>query len=214
MTDFLDEKRREITDRLKELKPLVDEYSRLEAAASALGGRRRIVDFSRGRRSRSSSPWTGTSARLGQPHQQSRRDQRAHRRRHHPAKAGAKNQVAQRKRKKVGRPAGPAKQRSPRRETGRQGAGRRKGSGTRAAEALCVRAGAARHHDPRAGGQDGHQAELPVPRAARARAGREGEKKGRGWHPKGWPRSETILRSCQGGTKGGAVNSTAPPFFL
>lgn len=38
MTDFLDEKRREITDRLKELKPLVDEYNRLEAAASALAG--------------------------------------------------------------------------------------------------------------------------------------------------------------------------------
>jgi hypothetical protein len=38
VTDFLDEKRREITDRLKELKPLVDEYSRLEAAAAALDG--------------------------------------------------------------------------------------------------------------------------------------------------------------------------------
>jgi hypothetical protein len=38
VTDFLDEKRREISDRLKELKPLVDEYSRLEAAASALAG--------------------------------------------------------------------------------------------------------------------------------------------------------------------------------
>ena len=38
MTDFLDEKRREITDRLKELKPLVEEFSRLEAAASALDG--------------------------------------------------------------------------------------------------------------------------------------------------------------------------------
>jgi hypothetical protein len=36
VTDFLDEKRREITDRLKELKPMVDEYNRLEAAASAL----------------------------------------------------------------------------------------------------------------------------------------------------------------------------------
>jgi hypothetical protein len=36
VTDFLDVKRREITDRLKELKPQVDEYSRLEAAASAL----------------------------------------------------------------------------------------------------------------------------------------------------------------------------------
>ena len=38
MTDFLDEKRQEITDRLKELKPAVDEYNRLEAAASALQG--------------------------------------------------------------------------------------------------------------------------------------------------------------------------------
>ena len=36
MTDFLDVKRREITDRLKELKPAVDEYSRLKDAASAL----------------------------------------------------------------------------------------------------------------------------------------------------------------------------------
>jgi hypothetical protein len=36
--DFLDEKRREITDRLKELKPLVDEFNRLEAAAAALAG--------------------------------------------------------------------------------------------------------------------------------------------------------------------------------
>jgi hypothetical protein len=38
MPDFLDEKRREITARLKELKPLVDEYRRLVAAAAALDG--------------------------------------------------------------------------------------------------------------------------------------------------------------------------------
>ena len=38
MTDFLDVKRGEITERLKELAPLVDEYRRLEAAASALAG--------------------------------------------------------------------------------------------------------------------------------------------------------------------------------
>jgi hypothetical protein len=36
--DFLDEKRKEIGARLKELKPLVDEYQRLEAAAAALDG--------------------------------------------------------------------------------------------------------------------------------------------------------------------------------
>ncbi len=38
MADFLDEKRNEIGARLKELKPLVDEYLRLEAAAAALDG--------------------------------------------------------------------------------------------------------------------------------------------------------------------------------
>jgi hypothetical protein len=37
MADFLEEKRREIDARLKELRPLVDEYARLEAAAAALG---------------------------------------------------------------------------------------------------------------------------------------------------------------------------------
>ena len=38
MADFLDEKRREIEARLKELRPLVDEYNRLEKAAAALAG--------------------------------------------------------------------------------------------------------------------------------------------------------------------------------
>ena len=38
MADFLDEKRKEIDARLKELRPLVDEYNRLEKAAAALAG--------------------------------------------------------------------------------------------------------------------------------------------------------------------------------
>jgi hypothetical protein len=38
MADFLDEKRNEIGARLTELKPLIDEYHRLEAAAAALDG--------------------------------------------------------------------------------------------------------------------------------------------------------------------------------
>jgi CRP-like cAMP-binding protein len=38
MADFLDEKKREIDARLKELRPLVDEFHRLEAAAAALDG--------------------------------------------------------------------------------------------------------------------------------------------------------------------------------
>jgi hypothetical protein len=65
MADFLDEKRKEIQARLKELKPLVDEYHRLEAAEQALSGvgskpaaaatptrRRRSSASSNGRRGR------------------------------------------------------------------------------------------------------------------------------------------------------------------
>ncbi|HKF80160.1 MAG TPA: winged helix-turn-helix transcriptional regulator [Thermoleophilaceae bacterium] len=38
MTDFLDEKRKEIESRLRELRPLVEEYNRLEQASRALAG--------------------------------------------------------------------------------------------------------------------------------------------------------------------------------
>jgi hypothetical protein len=38
MADFLDEKRREIDARMRELRPMVEEYNRLEKAASALAG--------------------------------------------------------------------------------------------------------------------------------------------------------------------------------
>lgn len=38
MTDFLTEKRREIEQRMNELRPLVDEYHQLEAATAALAG--------------------------------------------------------------------------------------------------------------------------------------------------------------------------------
>ena len=38
MAEFLDEKRDEIAARLRELKPLVEEYARLEAAVAALDG--------------------------------------------------------------------------------------------------------------------------------------------------------------------------------
>jgi hypothetical protein len=38
MADFLQQKQREITERLAELKPLVDEYERLQAADAALNG--------------------------------------------------------------------------------------------------------------------------------------------------------------------------------
>jgi sugar-specific transcriptional regulator TrmB len=66
VADFLDEKRKEIQARLKELRPLVDEYHRLEKAEQALSGvggavatatpartrRRRSPGSSNGRRGR------------------------------------------------------------------------------------------------------------------------------------------------------------------
>jgi hypothetical protein len=66
MTDFLDEKRKEIDARLRELRPLVDEYQRLEKAAAALdgvgGGPRRATPARR----RRSTAGTGTRRR-GRP---------------------------------------------------------------------------------------------------------------------------------------------------
>jgi hypothetical protein len=67
MADFLDEKRKEIRARLQELRPLVDEYHRLEAAAQALDG---VKPASGGapRRSRSTSTRAATgTGRRGRP---------------------------------------------------------------------------------------------------------------------------------------------------
>src|SRR5437870_1083644 len=69
MTDFLDEKRKEIESRLRELRPLVDEYNRLEQASRALAGvggtparRRAARRAPAGRRRRGRPRGTGTRA--------------------------------------------------------------------------------------------------------------------------------------------------------
>ena len=70
MPDFLEEKKKEIDARLKELRPLVDEFHRLEAAAAALeglpGGNARTTTTPRRTRRRSTSSGTGTGRR-GRP---------------------------------------------------------------------------------------------------------------------------------------------------
>ena len=76
MADFLEEKRKEIQARLKELKPAVEEYNLLLAADEALGGlgngtppsrpRRRRRPRRRARRARRSSGG-GTGAKRGRP---------------------------------------------------------------------------------------------------------------------------------------------------
>jgi sugar-specific transcriptional regulator TrmB len=69
MPDFLDEKRREITERLRELKPLVDEYHRLEAAQAALGGVPAQSQRRAGARTRrdGGGPTRGGGGRRGRP---------------------------------------------------------------------------------------------------------------------------------------------------
>jgi CRP-like cAMP-binding protein len=66
MADFLDEKRKEIRARLQELKPLVDEYHRLEAAAQALEGVGTATTTTRRARS-TTTRTTGGTGRRGRP---------------------------------------------------------------------------------------------------------------------------------------------------
>jgi hypothetical protein len=151
VTDFLDEKRREITNRLTELKPLADEYNRLQAAASALAGVR---------------PTATTNA----------------------ASAPAR-------RRGPGRPRGsvsattrtaPAKpKRRPGRPSAKRRAGRRKGSGTRAAEASAFVKGQPGITIPELADKMGiKQNYLYRVLPGLAQEGRV-SKRGRGWYPKG-----------------------------
>ncbi len=158
MTDFLAEKRREITDRMAELKPLIDEYNQLEAAAQALAGvggssptrssnaTAAPVRRGPGRPRGSATKSSGTGARRGRPPK---------------AAAAATGETA-----------------SPRRR-----AGRRKGSGTRAAQALQFVTGQPGITIPELAAKMGIKQNYLY----RVLPGLEQEKKikkqGRGWHP-------------------------------
>jgi len=146
VTDFLDEKRKEIADRLGELKPLVDEYHRLEAAAGALAG----VGGSAVRRVKAAATGKKGPGR--------------------PRGSAAKSTAT--KPRKAGRPA-------------KRRAGRRKGSGTRAAEALALVQGQPGITIPELASKMGIKQNYLY----RVLPGLEQEKKvtkqGRGWFPKG-----------------------------
>ena len=182
MTDFLDEKRREITDRLAELKPLIDEYTRLEAAATALAG--------------VGGSWPAHRATAARRRGPGRRRLRPAATAHRAANAGRSGRRTTGCTAQVGRP--PQKSRPPRppkkwptrgHHRGCPAAPRRRRADVAKAVARvplrpCRSSGTARHHDPRAGRQDGHQAELPLPRPARLWSRkRRLKKQGRGWHP-------------------------------
>jgi hypothetical protein len=149
VTDFLEEKHKQITDRLKELKPAVDEYSRLEAAALALaklgGSAPAATTDSAPRRRGPGRPRRSAKAVRSRP----------------PG------------RKKVGRPGRPK---------GR--VGRRKGSGTRALEALSFVQGQPGITIPELAGKMGIKQNYLYRVLPGLEQESKLEKKGRGWHPR------------------------------
>jgi hypothetical protein len=202
VTDFLDVKRREITDRMKELAPLVEEYHRLKAAASALDGvgaststatatlRRRGPGRPRGsvnrRASKKATP--ASTAPASTPAAST------------PAKAGRKKPGRPPgSGKKVGRPAGkvgrppgkvgrpPGKAGRPPGKAGRPKGrvGRRKGSGTRAAQALSFVQGQPGITIPELAGKMGIKQNYLYRVLPGLEQEGKLEKKGRGWHVKG-----------------------------
>ena len=154
MTDFLDEKRQEITNRLKELKPLVDEYSRLEAAASALAG---VGGSTSSGASTAAAPAVTRRRGPGRP-------------RGSASRASA-TPAAPRAARKPGRPA-------------KRRAGRRKGSGTRAAEALSFVQGQPGITIPELAAKMGIKQNYLYRVLPGLEQEAKVEKKGRGWHPK------------------------------
>lgn len=184
VTDFLDEKRREITDRLAELGPLVEEYRRLEAAASALdgigGGSTAAVAAPR-RRGPGRPPGSSKKAAAAVPAKKRGRP------------PGRPKKVGRPKGKKVGRPAGGSSSTkaaaAPTTETTtaptKRRAGRRKGSGTRAAQALSFVQGQPGITIPELAAKMGiKQNYLYRVLPALEQEGKL-SKQGRGWHPKG-----------------------------
>jgi hypothetical protein len=159
VSDFLDDRHKEITDRLKKLKPVVDEFNRLEAAAEALAGvigsaaseagSAAVATVTR-RRKKPGRP-KGTGKKVGRP----------------PGSG-----------KKVGRPAG---------KVGRPKGkvGRRKGSGTRALETISLVQGQPGITIPELAAKMGIKQNYLY----RVLPGLEQEgklvKKGRGWYQKG-----------------------------
>jgi len=163
VTDFLDEKRQEITGRLKELRPLVDEFNRLEAAAAALAG---VIGSAASDAGSAATAVVTRRRGPGRPRGSGRK------------KAAVKAAVAAAPKaapKAPGKPGRPAKRR----------AGRRKGSGTRAAEALSFVQGQPGITIPELAAKMGIKQNYLYRVLPGLEQENKVEKKGRGWHPKG-----------------------------
>jgi hypothetical protein len=186
VSDFLEEKRQEITDRLKELKPLVDEHRRLEAAAEALAK----VGGSKG---------GGSSSAAAAPRRKKKgpgrpRGSRTRRKAvkaaaaAEPAAAASEAATPKVERKKVGRHPGSGKKVG--RPAGKVGrakgkAGRRKGGGKRATEAVSFVQGQPGITIPELANKMGIKQNYLYRVLPGLEQEGKLEKKGRGWHPKG-----------------------------
>ena len=185
MSDFLDDRRKEITNRLKELKPVVDEFKRLEAAAEALVG---VIGSAASEAT--SVAVAGVTRRRkkgpGRAGGSGKRTRKAARASTAAVTADATPVVVERK--KPGRPKGSGqKAGSPAGKVGRPKGkvGRRKGSGTRALETLSLVQGQPGITIPELAAKMGIKQNYLY----RVLPGLEKEgklqKKGRGWYPRG-----------------------------
>ena len=166
MTDFLDEKRQEITSRLKELRPLVDEFNRLEAAAAALAG---VIGSAASDAGSAASAAAATVTRRrgpGRPRGSASRKK--------AAKAASPAAAATAPKAAAPKAAKPAKRR----------AGRRKGSGTRAAEARSFVQGQPGITIPELAAKMGIKQNYLYRVLPGLEQENKVEKKGRGWYPK------------------------------
>jgi hypothetical protein len=155
VTDFLEEKRREIANRLRELKPAVDEYNRLESAASALAGVRGSA----------STASTTRRRRPGRPKGSVNRSKAA-------TPTTRTTRTTKKPRRKPGRP------------PGKRRVGRRKGSGGRAAQALSFVQGQPGITIPELAAKMGIKQNYLYRVLPGLQQEGKVAKQGRGWHPK------------------------------
>ena len=169
MTDFLDQKHKEITDRLKELRPHVEEHARLEAAAAALAG---VGAAAASAGAAAVSAVTPRRRGPGRPRGSGRKKRAT-------ATAVAKPAAKPAKAAKAAKPAKAPK--AARKKAGRR-PGRRKGSGTRAAEALAFVQGQPGITIPELAAKMGIKQNYLYRVLPGLEQEKKVSKKGRGWH--------------------------------
>jgi hypothetical protein len=172
VNDFLDDRRREISERLKELKPFVDEFNRLEEAASALAG---VVGSAASEATSAITRRRGPGRPRGRKKAATRTTASATATRTTKTRRKVKRAAAKPKATAARKPGRPAKRR----------AGRRKGSGTRAAEALSFVQGQPGITIPELAAKMGIKQNYLYRVLPGLESEKKVQKKDRGWYPRG-----------------------------